>query len=1401
MGLNKNVILEELVDQFFLSIPSQEKINTESLQTALNNIGKLAITAGENGRLGFQDICLLIQEAYSDIVETTGILNPDQYESLQLWRILISNYIRDSKTTTIEPIISFFKRSDLNFSINEEDLAVLREVLDKESQQFHILFSGIIPDLEDNIPVEPSYINEKLAILLSSIQESSLTGFLDIALLFQENISDIASEKKALTHKQNELALKWLNQANLFLLDEKDKNAVTELINILKSSEWPTPLSEVDADILFEMLGTTSAEASEHSESEVSQIESNLPDSLVGLCNQLKNATSKIDTANKQSILDIANITEEVGLAAGELDLLGFQDLCLIVHEGLSDFISDSSLATQDTITYIAQWQNHVHNYLSNLNNPDMVTNMIDYLSDSQWPAPLEHADIEIIRDMFGISDPLENKVDESSAPSMKQMDSTIVTTPDQFDLTITTTEDQIQETLNEILEDVIDTKDILAAPHTISKDLVGMLFEEATMIQEEARKQSELIKDENTDSNIISDSLSQYALHIERFGSACQAAEMDGLHQVSSVFSTNLNHFSRNRTDFSEQQISLLLSWPEKVLAYLENPGDNICSEALANILEDSELPKKLMPGVTPALINLLKAVYVSDKDISKEARQIVATVEDISIELPEDINQELLDGLLLELPGQTEEFSSAVQSLIDGSGDISAVEKAQRVAHTVKGAANTVGIRGIATLTHQLEDIMSALNELNHLPSPALANVFMEASDCLEEMSEALLERDSSPTNSQEVLQKVLDWANRIESEGVNCLESEEEVQTSKSVTKTKEKTDDTVKEDDNTSETTLRVPANLIDEVLRLLGETMIVTSQLQERVRLSSEQSHKLIEHQAMVQNLTSDLEVQVEVNGSVYNQKQAVNQNEVFDSLELEEYNELHTVTHQIVEAAVDSYEFNQEIANDLRELDELLIDKLRLHNEIQDLVMRTRMVPIKTITPRLQRIVRQTCRTTKKQVSLEIIGSDTLIDSNIINKLIDPLMHMLRNAVDHGIESREERVHLKKEPEGKLILTFFREGTQIVVRCKDDGAGLNRKAIIDKAIKHGLIKDDEELSENEINRLILHPGFSTRDQATQTSGRGVGLDVVHTELLAMKGSVHIDSEQGNGCLIELRMPVTLMSSHALLLRHLNQIIAVSNHGIEKILHPSDSQIIKTANATFCEVDGEKLKMVTLESLLNLPEDRRNDDRETRPALLIREEELNYVVYIQEIVDTRDLFVKSMGKYINNIKGILGATILGDGSVVPVIDLPELIRAPVVHLQGPSELTQTNIHRALPIALVVDDSLSARRALAQVIQDAGFDVRTAKDGLEAVAIIENKKPDIILVDMEMPRMNGMELTSHVRGFENTRDIPVIMVTSRSTDKHRKQAEEAGVDIYVTKPFSEDDLLDHVHNLLN
>lgn len=772
----------------------------------------------------------------------------------------------------------------------------------------------------------------------------------------------------------------------------------------------------------------------------------------------------------------------------------------------------------------------------------------------------------------------------------------------------------------------------------------------------------------------------------------------------------------------------------------------------------------------------------------------------------LPTDISRDLLDGLLQELPSQIEEFSNAIQTLIDGSGDSKEIEKAQRIAHTVKGAANTVGIRGIATLTHQLEDIFQFLNQHNKLPSKLLASSLINASDCLEEMSESLMTQGSAPENALAILQDILNWINRLENEGVEILD-DDSGDSSSSVAEnlaSKQETDvkaDETKDDQYPAIATLRVEAPIIDDLIRLLGETTIIT-QLQEKIKTSSIETDALIKQNQASHELINQLEQQIELRGTS-RISQSVNQNKVFDSLELEEYNELHTITNQLAETTLDSVELNKEIKRELHELDELVIDQSRLHREVQRLVMRTRMVPIKTITPRLQRSVRQTCRTVGKQAALYLSGTDTLIDSDILNNLVDPLIHMLRNSLDHGIEDRDERINKNKDTEGRIDLSFSSEGTEIIVRCQDDGGGLDHDSIRVTAIKRNLIEPHEKPTSLELDRMILRPGFSTSKKTTQVSGRGIGMDLVYSQILANKGTLHIHSEKDKGCLIELRMPVTLISTHVLIIRHRNKILAVSSRGIEQILHPSDSQIVDSEDGLMCKIGDELLELSNLENLIGFPGDRRMSERVTRPAFLVRDEDINKVVYIQELIDSRELVVKSMGKYMSNIHGVPGATILGDGSVAPVLDIPELLRASTQSEEktDDDDFEQVDVHVALPTALVVDDSLSTRRALAQVVRDAGYDVRTAKDGLEAIEIIDKKVPDILLVDMEIPRMNGMELTAHVRANLETANIPVIMVSSRSTEKHREQAKSSGVNVHLTKPFSEDELLDHITKLLN
>jgi chemosensory pili system protein ChpA (sensor histidine kinase/response regulator) len=517
---------------------------------------------------------------------------------------------------------------------------------------------------------------------------------------------------------------------------------------------------------------------------------------------------------------------------------------------------------------------------------------------------------------------------------------------------------------------------------------------------------------------------------------------------------------------------------------------------------------------------------------------------------------------------------------------------------------------------------------------------------------------------------------------------------------------------------------------------------------------------------------------------------------------MEPYNELHTVSHRLLEAVTDARELTQDTESRLISLGDVLTAQQKMQQESEETIMRTRMVPVKTIVPRLQRGIRQACRLTGKEAELMIGGAETLIDGNVLNSMLDPLMHMLRNAVDHGLESPERREHIGKTREGHIHLDFVREGNSILIRCRDDGAGLNYDAIREAALAQGLIRNHQALSDEEVARLILHPGFSTRSEATQISGRGIGMDVVYTRIQELKGSIHLSSTTNQGCRIELRLPVTLMSTHALLVRVGEDILAVSDRGIAQILYPGAGEIGQVGNKTTYQLGNEIFEVTTLWDTIHLSAPQWDEQLALCPALLIREASgRGLVMFVQAVLDSQTLVVKNLGRYIPELPGLVGATILGDGRVTPVLDLPELLNAPArgSKLVAQQEGAAVSVQRHVQNALVVDDSLSARRALAEFVSDLGFEVQTASDGLEAVAILEQSVPDLLLVDLEMPRMNGLELTLHVRSCNETRHLPVIMITSRSTEKHRQNAHRAGVDRYVIKPFSEDDLAAHIEQL--
>ncbi|HEY5993051.1 MAG TPA: response regulator [Gallionellaceae bacterium] len=856
------------------------------------------------------------------------------------------------------------------------------------------------------------------------------------------------------------------------------------------------------------------------------------------------------------------------------------------------------------------------------------------------------------------------------------------------------------------------------------------------------------------------------------------------------------------------EKHRALLLQLPGLLSAYLATPDNEAASSALAAMLTDSAWPSPLSREDISTWQAALGKVELTEGVQLVASRPTLASAQDVTLELPADVNSELLDGLLQELPVQAAAFTSAITNITGGNGGMGDAKQAMRAAHTLKGAANTVGLPGIANLTHHLEDILAALIEAEKLPQGALSRVLIQAADCLETMSEFLLGLGPAPDNSLEVLQQVLDCANRMDREGPESMLAETAaplpaMQASAPVAGNAERRQATPQP--ASTDHSIRVPAPLMDELLRLAGETLISNSQLQDHLHSSIVQNEAIRKQHRLFQQILAELEHLVDIRGITSPQLEAEKKGGDFDALEFEHYNELQTIGRRLLEAATDVQELADNAEAQLSALDELLEEQQRLQMANQHALLRTRMVPVSSMVSRLQRSVRQTGRLLDKEVEFVIKGEHTSLDSNLLNDLMDPLMHMLRNAVDHGIENPEARRAAGKPPQGQIELSFAREGNSIVVRCRDDGAGLNYEAIRHIAESKGLIKPGHVHSNDELARMILVPGFSTRDAASQVSGRGVGMDVVYGRVQAMKGMLSLDSRPGHGLMVELRLPATLLSAHVLIIRQREKRLAISTRGIEDIRYVTREQFMEIGTRQFFR-DGEKLySLLKLESMLSMPSDRRAKDRQGFPVLLTRlADGSERAVLVQEIIESREVVMKKFGRYVPQVQGVVGAVILGDGGVAPVIDLVELLVSPVQLMMAAQKAGARSVAYEAPEktplrALVVDDSLSARRAVVQVLKDADLEVRTANDGLDAIAILDKWVPDIIISDMEMPRMNGLELTANVRHAERTRHIPVIMVTSRSTAKHRQMSKTAGVSAHIVKPFNDDDLVQQVLEL--
>jgi chemosensory pili system protein ChpA (sensor histidine kinase/response regulator) len=480
----------------------------------------------------------------------------------------------------------------------------------------------------------------------------------------------------------------------------------------------------------------------------------------------------------------------------------------------------------------------------------------------------------------------------------------------------------------------------------------------------------------------------------------------------------------------------------------------------------------------------------------------------------------------------------------------------------------------------------------------------------------------------------------------------------------------------------------------------------------------------------------------------------------------------------------------------------LLIEQRAMQKSHLETVQKLRLTPVQKIVSRCQRIVRQTARMTGKEVELHISGEQTLIDSEVLNGLADALMHLLRNAVDHGIETPEFREQVGKPRQGAIRLNFTNDRNVLNISCDDDGSGLDTARILAAGLNKGFVTDQQALSEEQIQRLIFRPGFSTKELASQVSGRGIGMDAIQAQIARMNGVIDLASRPGHGLTVTMNVPSNQYDAPMILVKIDGQTFAVSEHGIERIFCALDGKIVTDADgAVQYQIEQQHYAADTLGNLLGLGQKTELPDKAT--GLLFKSRNgVEQVVLVDQVIGYRNLMIRPFGNYLKGVYGVLGGVMLGSGQIAPAIDLFELLsdaerRTRADHV---ATLAPIRLRVAKTVALVVDDSLSARKATVQLLKDAGFEVQTAIDGLDAIEKIEAQKPDIILSDLEMPRMNGIELTRYLRAAPELHAIPLIMITSRSTEKHRTQADNAGVTLYMTKPFSDDDLIIKLNDLL-
>ncbi|MDT3312641.1 Hpt domain-containing protein [Pseudomonas sp. rhizo66] len=717
---------------------------------------------------------------------------------------------------------------------------------------------------------------------------------------------------------------------------------------------------------------------------------------------------------------------------------------------------------------------------------------------------------------------------------------------------------------------------------------------------------------------------------------------------------------------------------------------------------------------------------------------------------------------------------------------GNRQEVETLLRDLHTLKGGARMVEIGPIGDLAHELEYLYESLSTGALQPSAELFALVQRGHDRLAQMLDGVRAGQPCPP-ADRLINAIQNFSHPVTPDTPPVLPVPVKTEV--------------VPPAADAGADMVKVSAELLDELVNLAGETSIFRGRIEQQV---NDAQIALNEMETTIERMRDQLRrLDTETQGRILSRQQVDAERlgyEEFDPLEMDRHSQLQQLSRALFESASDLLDLKETLDRRNHDAENLLQQQGRINTELQEGLMRTRMVPFERMLPRLKRIVRQVAEELNKDVAFVVGNAEGEMDRNVLERMAAPLEHMLRNAVDHGLESAEVRLAAGKPAQGTISLDLSREGGDIVFDIRDDGAGVPLEAVRRKAIKRGLLAPDAEISDRDVLQFILQPGFSTAEKITQISGRGVGMDVVHEEVRQLGGTMSIDSVPGQGVHFRIRLPFTVSVNRALMVQCGEDQYAIPLNTIEGIVRvlPNDLEGHFRQDPPRYHYGGQTYELCFLGELLKTaPRPKLLGQNLPLPVLLVHYNDRRIAVLVDTMAGTREIVVKSLGAQFAAVQGVSGATILGDGRVVLILDLLAPIRAMQARVAQPSTLPELDSEPQKPLlVMVVDDSVTVRKVTSRLLERHGMNVLTAKDGVDAMLLLEEHMPDLMLLDIEMPRMDGFEVATQVRNDERLQHLPIIMITSRTGQKHRDRAMAIGVNDYLGKPYQESVLLESI-----